>query len=139
MSTKEAYERVMEEVDAELGAMQADDIRQHVATLEAARDMRRSHINMLKTRLAALVEENHELREQLKRVPRDVHDAYAQGVEAPAEHIAKLEGEREEMLTAIRAAYEHLDRFGVVVGDERETESQARIFDLLRPFLQRAK
>lgn len=42
-----------------------------------------------------------------------------------------------DMLKAIRAAYGHLNTYGVVsgVGTERERDSQSRVFDLLRPFV----
>jgi hypothetical protein len=45
----------------------------------------------------------------------------------------------DEMRVAAQAAYDHLDRFGIVSGGRpEEHQSQARVFDLLRPALAHA-
>lgn len=50
--------------------------------------------------------------------------------------IRKTDGsEVAAMREAIRAAYWHLDTYGIVSGDDRQKAKQDRVFDLLRPFV----
>lgn len=49
----------------------------------------------------------------------------------PATGIAEIE----KMKEAILAAYLHLDTYGIVKGDERQIDSQYKVFELLRPFV----
>lgn len=51
------------------------------------------------------------------------------------ETYSALERERDELKAAARAAYLHLDKYGVVDGPDRELSSQENVFGLLRPLV----
>ena len=64
-------------------------------------------------------------------------DAKIHGTDKPDSENVPATGpaEIEQMKAAILAAYLHLDTYGIVKGDERQIDSQYKVFELLRPFV----
>jgi hypothetical protein len=71
-----------------------------------------------------LLETIRDLEEQLKRTPRDVGEAYAQGIEAPAEHIAKLEAQRDALKEALHRAWTDISHWVKLATYQREMMDQ---------------